>query len=286
MKLRKLELKNFRQFQGTTELEFASDETHNVTLVFGANGSGKTTLLNSLTWVLYGELSRDFLFHDRLINEQTWAEARVGETVAAEVRLVFEHEDAEYTLVRGVTAQKSTLESKQTSPATSVHLNVIDSSGRSREIKAPDDFVNSLLPKKLHHFFFLNGERFEHLHSDNAYEDIESAIKTLLGIEIIERAIRHLPEVERTLREEHSAIGGADVQALNSDIFQAEATIESALKAIEGIEKEQEARDERIEAIDDAFANWTRPRSFKGDAIPPKWLGRRPFLISSARGTT
>jgi DNA sulfur modification protein DndD len=251
MKLKRLELRDFRQFQGVNELEFASEEAHNVTVVFGANGSGKTTLLNALTWVLYGQLSRDFLYQDQLINEQTWANANVGEPVTAQVRLIFEHEDQIHSLTRVVTAQKPSADSRQTGLSESIHLSTIDSSGRSREIKGAEDFVNSLLPKKLHHFFFLNGERFEHLHSDEAYQDIESAIKVLLGVEIMERALRHLPEVERKLMEEYSSIGGADVQAINSEIIRAENSMRAAHETVSEIEKEQEARQERIIAIEE-----------------------------------
>ena len=47
MIVRKIELKNFRQYIDTT-IEFSTDKEKNITLVMGDNGTGKTTLMNIL----------------------------------------------------------------------------------------------------------------------------------------------------------------------------------------------------------------------------------------------
>lgn len=45
MKLRKLELKNFRQFYGQQSVEFSTDREKNITLIHAENGTGKTAFL-------------------------------------------------------------------------------------------------------------------------------------------------------------------------------------------------------------------------------------------------
>jgi DNA sulfur modification protein DndD len=263
VKLRRLELTDFRQFRGTNEITFADDPFSNVTLVFGANGSGKTTLLNALTWVLYESVSSDFLYPDQLINEQTWSGVPAGGNATCTVRLAFEHEGDVYLLTRTSTAQKPTMASRQVSVSSAASLVRIDQAGNSREIKAPDDFIDNLLPKKLHHFFFLNGERFEHLHSDDAYEDIESAIKTLLGVAVIERALKHLPDVESVLRKEYSAIGGTDVEDLNKRIESAEETKRISRDQIAELETNLEAREDEIAALDDRLRDLESTRELQ-----------------------
>jgi DNA sulfur modification protein DndD len=199
MKLVEVILQNFRQFEGEHHLKFAQHDDRNVTVVYGANGSGKTTLLNAFTWVLYGHLSRDFMYPDRLVSDGVWSRLPSGESVVAAVILEFEHNGDYFTLRRTARLRKPTATSVQERPSVDVRLVRRGNSG-ANEIENPKDFVDTVLPDRLHHFFFLNGERFEHLLSADAYNDIEGAIKTILGIEIFERGLKHLPEVEKRLR--------------------------------------------------------------------------------------
>ncbi len=65
MILRKLTLKNFRQFRGTQEINFAptgKEEKKKVTVIFGENGRGKTGVFRAIMFALYGDnsLSQDW----------------------------------------------------------------------------------------------------------------------------------------------------------------------------------------------------------------------------------
>ena len=53
MLFKSLMLKNFRQFKGETNVEFACDSFKNVTVILGNNTFGKTTLLQAFNWCLY-----------------------------------------------------------------------------------------------------------------------------------------------------------------------------------------------------------------------------------------
>lgn len=59
MKVKSIEIKNYRLYKGITKVVFPNDNNKNVYLISGENGFGKTTFLHSLLWCLYGRLMAD-----------------------------------------------------------------------------------------------------------------------------------------------------------------------------------------------------------------------------------
>ncbi len=55
MKIDKIILNNFRQYQGQNSLDLSTSGNKNIILIGGKNGYGKTNFLMSLVWCLYGE---------------------------------------------------------------------------------------------------------------------------------------------------------------------------------------------------------------------------------------
>jgi len=218
MKLQRLVLENFRQFLGAHALEFSSGGEDNVTVVYAANGAGKTTLLNAFTWVLYQRTTSDFEQPERLVNDHLMAEAAEGEERSASVTLEFEHEYSRYRLQRRVTERKGPGQRRERVRDPEVELTYTDEGGRNYQQKNPDDAIDRILPERLHQFFLFNGERIEHLVDPSAFEEIEQAIKTLLGLEIIERSLRHLPQVRRALEGELRRVGTPEISRLTEDL--------------------------------------------------------------------
>lgn len=206
MRLVELRLQNFRQFAGEQSVHFAGDTDRNVTLLFGANGSGKTTLLNAFTWALYGKLSQDLEQQERLITNHVWRDTAFGEPLGVAVEVHFQHGDLEYRVRREVTTTKASEEQKL--PPAQLRVWVRGSGGESEEIGAAQQRLDSILPEPLSRFFFFNGERIEQLVSKSAYAEVKQAIKTLLGLEQVERALEHLPKVERKLNADLRRHGG------------------------------------------------------------------------------
>lgn len=60
MLLRKIKLKNFRQYYAEVVINFATDGFKNVTVIHAENGVGKTALLNAIKWCFYGEFNPIF----------------------------------------------------------------------------------------------------------------------------------------------------------------------------------------------------------------------------------
>jgi DNA sulfur modification protein DndD len=210
VRLLRLRLENFRQFSGEQEISFAADREENVTLIYGANGSGKTTLLNAFTWVLYGSFTKDFEQPEILYNLDQWSSISDGDRMKVAVELEFENAGSTLTMRRVSVLRKvggGAILEEDAKP----DLTYIDETGRSQRSGNPDDHIRQILPDRLHSFFFFNGERIEHLVQASAYEEIEDAIKTILGLSVVERAIKHLPTTAKKF-EEVLRIHGSDEQ--------------------------------------------------------------------------
>lgn len=244
MKLLSIELENFRPYGGRNRISFAQEPGHNVTLVYGTNGGGKTTLLNAFTWTLYGHLSADVEQRDRLINNRIWQEARLGSLVDMSVTVEFEHEGRTYTARRFLTAEKQS--SEQRLPKAQLVLLVRDDRGVTKELKSAQGHIDKILPERLSKFFFVNGERIEQLVRKEAYAEIQHAIKTLLGLEQLERALKHLPTSANKLRHQLKSEGA------NSELaVRLTAEIDAIFKETEEKKQEKESLNAEVQHLKD-----------------------------------
>ena len=131
-----------------------------------------------------------------------------------------------------------------------------DKSGKSREIRNPEEAIDQILPRRLKDFFFFNGERIENLVRPDAYQEIESAIKTLLGLEVIERAyIRHLPEARRKLQQELSKVGDDQTSRLVDSESKLQEEARAAGEQLAELNRNAGAITREIEAIDSELRN-------------------------------
>ena len=222
MRLRKIELENFRQFYGSQRLDFSEDETRNVTIIYGANGAGKTTLLNAFTWAFYNKVSADFENPEEIINKRAWAEADAGTELDARVAIEFEHEGNVYRVTRATTEKKNSDGSAVLIRDAVPTATRIDSGGHQSELGNPAELASQILPYRLSSFFFFNGERIENLVKPTAYAQIEDGIKTLLGLSIVERAIDHTDKAVRELRRAQQQVGSPETKSLTEALDAAE----------------------------------------------------------------
>lgn len=269
MKLQRLELDNFRLYQGHQEVVFATDTKRNVTIIFGPNGGGKTTLLNAFLWVLFGTFSDDVQQKNLIVNLETWAATPVGEYAEAKVVLQFENDGSDYVLTRSVMVQKDAEGQEQKPGPAKITFTCTDQSGKSREIKNPGESIDQIIPQRLKDFFFFNGERIENLVRPDAYQEIESAIKTLLGLEVIERSLRHLPEVRKKLQAELSKVGGDETSRLVENEVRLQEKYRLAGDQLDELNRNSIAIAKEIDAIEGELRNLAATQELQG---------RRDFL--------
>lgn len=213
MEIESLEIRNFRQFYGEQRLEFSQDAIKNVTVIHGSNGSGKTTLLNAFIWLLYGDV--DLPKPGQIANERAMAEASTNETVDVSVNLQFQDDGKDYTAFRQHTYRKDRsgdLDGRRTDET--VELEVIDTNGNHKRRGNPEDSLKQIMPERLRSIFFFDGETIDDLAALGEQEEIQNAIRNIMGLEILERAKRHTDYVRKEFESEMEKHGSDELSEL------------------------------------------------------------------------
>jgi DNA sulfur modification protein DndD len=212
MKLKKLTLKNFRQFKGEQEIVFSDLDDRNVTLIHAENGFGKTALLNAFLWGFYGAdgLTADFEKPESIVHEGT-AAGTVNGDIAASVEIQFEHEGDRYFLTRSLSLAQQNVKPEKTELA----LNVMRD-GRTYTEASPQQRLNAVLPQGISPRIFFNGERIDHLAMRDHAKDVTEAIEQMLGLELLRTTIDDLQSqsVRGELRKELRDLVGDEKRAL------------------------------------------------------------------------
>lgn len=257
MKLKKLSIRNFRQFYGEVSISFSTDDQARVTVIHGENGAGKTSLLNAFKWVLYGTTDFD-TNNENILSEKAIAEADQDSAIVMSVTLEFYDDGATYTAHREQKFAKGAgLHTESLGPAVP-SLTWIDSAGLSRRSSNPSSQLNQILPQDMHSYFFFNGERIEKLAFNSASTQVREAIKGLMGLNILDRAERQLKNsVVKHFNKEakDSSFGNMtglldEQSSLTDQILQKEEEISGWKKNLSEIDLEIEAIDKRLHSIE------------------------------------
>lgn len=189
MLIETLRMENFRQFRGTTKVDFSCDPEKNVTIILGDNTFGKTTLLQAFNWCFYGEVNFDQR-PDFLLNYELSGEMHDGEQQTVEVEITILHDGTEYVITRTQRYNCANgIVRGEKVPAIKVSYKQDD--GQTESVKAVhvDHVINNILPKDLSTYFFFDTERVS---SISTRKDVAEAVKGLLGLSIMDSAIKHL----------------------------------------------------------------------------------------------
>ncbi|WP_066374760.1 MULTISPECIES: AAA family ATPase [unclassified Anabaena] len=214
MKLTSIKLCNFRSFYGKTpEIIISGGDVLNTTVIYGNNGAGKTSLLNAFTWVLYEKFSAAFASTEQLVNKRAIAEAKPSQSVECWVEINWEHEGKRYNVKRQCRVYKNKTDFAVTK--TELLMQIAGDDGRwLYPNQQPEEIIGQILPVSLHQYFFFDGERIEEIVRSDKKAEIAEAIKIFLGVEVINRSIRHLGEAKKSLDNELKAIGDSEIKQL------------------------------------------------------------------------
>lgn len=216
MKLIRAEFENFRLLR-RLKIDFSTDDNKRLTVIRAENETGKTTILNGLQWVLYGDDALPGKGQDYRLHPIDWAISE-GSRVPITVQVDFEtttlrrsprgmiETQKQYRIIR--TASETLNGSEWERSPSTVKLFHLTSNG-SEPIDPPEAFIVEELPSELREVFFTDGDRalsfIEATVSVTTKRDrVQKAIRSLLGLEILEEALRHVKkaasEVNRAVR--------------------------------------------------------------------------------------
>lgn len=224
MFLKKIILRNFRQFYGEQEIEFSSDPEKNVTLIHAGNGVGKTTLMNAFLWCFYKDLTQKFDYKDNLVSNQAVEE---GDNVVS-VDVFFQHDNLDYLIKRKI----DNITNDEFFTATVIE------NGNYKQLDNPVTFVTSVVPVEMSEYFFFDGEYAESFSRIKNKSNVKKAVETMLGCNIAIQATRDLEAIKKDHERQIAALS----KGKQSQTFQSQ---------IDKLELENNEKDDELIQIDE-----------------------------------
>ncbi|MEJ5069344.1 DNA sulfur modification protein DndD [Enterobacter sp. MYb186] len=192
MLIKQLVLRNFRVFNGTHIIDLAprkrpnDDNPRPIVLFGGLNGAGKTSILSAIRLALYGRLAfgattqqQDYV--EELSSLIHKGSNRSEQSDEASIELIFTYnkggKEAEFTVTR--TWQKG----KRDKLSLQQDGNIIQGLGYDQ----CQGFLNELIPHGIADLFFFDGEKIAELAEDDSGNILRTAVRRLLGLDLIEK---------------------------------------------------------------------------------------------------
>lgn len=253
MKIESILISNFRQFFNETKIDFSVDDKKNVTVIHGANGAGKTSLLNAFKWCFYGKTDFDSS-NENILNENARYEAKPGKSV--KIRLVvnftdFDEENlpVKYTAERVQIYKAISKGEVEVIGESEFSVKYVDKDGQTKKQDSPYAAINKILPENLQPYFFFNGERIEKLASANEKGKVKEAIKYLMGLELVDRASRHLNLASDDFTKQNKAYNTQDYSELVDEKDKIDLELEFVSNNLEEAEITKEALSNELSEI-------------------------------------
>ena len=184
MKFLKLIVKNFMPYKGQQTINFPTDPSRNVLVVFGDNMRGKTSILNAIRWGLYGKAfsrHKAIIGLDKIINFEALQE---GESEFS-VEISFEAGNHTYELIRS--AKKKSHVARPENSSDYEECVYLKRDGVAIAGNKIEPEINLYAPEQVSRFFLFDGEllqEYEMLLEEGSAtgEAIKAAIEQVLGV--------------------------------------------------------------------------------------------------------
>ena len=266
MKLLRAEFQNFRLLRDLS-LEFSSDPDRNLTVIRAANESGKTTILHGLQWALYGDAALPGKGEGFRLHPIDW-EAGDGKRVPITATVEFEltthrrvggavrESRRRFRLVRSAFED---VDSQARRSASTVKLFALNETGAS-PIDAPEALINDELPPELREVFFTDGDRaLSFIEADVAVstkrERVQRAIRSLLGLGVIDDAIKHVRKAAGEVNRKAKQVGSSgELNEIASRLEEMENSREEFETDLEDAKQQFGAFDEKVDEMDRKIA--------------------------------
>ena len=181
MRINKITLNNFRQFEGQHVIDLSTNGEKSITLIKGNNGSGKTTLIQALNFCFFGERLTYLPDNKRLLSFSLYKANKPSTTM---VSVEFEHENNKYTINRSrahdysgnnIIARKDNFEGFVTTPKGTMEIS--------------EDRLHDILPEKVSYYFFFDGERIQNISDRVGRKQLAADIVRILGLDLFSKSL-------------------------------------------------------------------------------------------------
>lgn len=193
---------NFGVFCGKHRADLSvKSEKKPIVLIGGLNGNGKTTLLRAVELVLYGPLAPSIRNSGESYDEHLlkWINRSVsandGAAIEAAFRVTIDGEPKNYRVRRSWRAKGVGVTKRLDVYVDGTLDRVLSDTWR--------DHVERLIPSRLSHLFFFDGERIASLADPESSSDfLRAAVNSLLGVDLVNQLGVDLRVLERRKRKQ------------------------------------------------------------------------------------
>src|SRR5581483_3137629 len=201
VRVEELVLCNIGVYRGEHRINLTTTDDRPVVLIGGLNGGGKTTILDSLQLALYGKRARcsnrGTLAYEEFLRRTVSRGAPAEEGAYIEVAFSTRRDghDHRYRVTRSFAASGRSIREDL----------VVRRDGQFDPVLSAnwDDHIEDLLPLEVATLFFFDGEKIEALADpEQAGTVIGAAIRSLFGLELVDRLHADLLTLERRKRAE------------------------------------------------------------------------------------
>ena len=231
IRLQRARFRNFRLLRDV-EVEFSTEPDRPLTVLRAENDTGKTTLMHGLSWALFGDEAlpdtRDIYRLHPIDWSATEDGARVPISVAIEFSTIDDEANAEvlYELERRCVDDlgASELGADGSFRPSETKLTLLEyTDNGAHPVLNPTARVESLLPANLRDIFFIDGDRaLRYIEATDEHrlkrQRVEKAVRSLLGLDLLEVAERHMNTARREAVKKVKKLGaGTHIAVLAKD---------------------------------------------------------------------
>ena len=241
MRIKALEVNNFRGFLGEHSIEFASNDDENVTLILAENEVGKSTLLNAFVWCFYGRVTEDTDRQNELVHDE-------ANTNRAHVQIEIVEDGQGYLFKRQIVDNKQNFKAWE-----------VDDIGDIKPIHFPESLIKTFLPPALSDYFLFNGEGLKDIIKD-PYA-LEKSIRDIQGLTAAEAAKDSIGKHKTALNAEsnRASVKNKKIDEKRKALLEKIESYDIFKKKLEGAQKKQKSADEKFSAAKKA---WDDVKSF------------------------
>ena len=232
MKIKSLELKNFRPYYGDVKAIFPTADNSSICLIHGLNGYGKTSLFMALNWCLYG--------HEKLndVYEFFNIKARAENNPVMSVKMILDDDAQEVTVLRRIQCNRQVRSIRDLGNS---DLSIFENGIRRQtpDMTILQEVVNSILPREASQFSFFDGEKIEIYSSDNSTQATQDAISSVLGLSLLARSKEDLEKISLDINRDRRRLlekeeNGTELAKMMEEI---DNNVEEAMKQKDALEE-------------------------------------------------